>query len=109
MELFIHIPYEKRGFEGKMLEIIKSDFAESIAFIRNKKPVLGKGMFVICGINLFLSAMILVSLPYMVTEVLTLDADKANQLYGYAQGVGNLCIFFGSPHSNHSYELQVLS
>ena len=87
MELFIHIPYGKRGFEGKILEIIKSDFAESIAFIRNKKPVLGKGMFVICGINLFLSAMILVSLPYMVTEVLTLDADKANQLYGYAQGV----------------------
>ena len=41
---------------------------------------------VICGINLFLSAMILVALPYLVTEVLDLEAGQANRLYGFAQG-----------------------
>lgn len=40
----------------------------------------------ICGINLFLSAMIIVALPYLVTEVLDLDVLQANRLYGFAEG-----------------------
>ena len=44
-------------------------------------------MFVVCGINLFLSAMILVAMPWLITEVLTLPAALANRLYGFAQGV----------------------
>ena len=43
-------------------------------------------MLVVCGINLFLAAMILVALPYLVTEVLDLEASQANRLYGYAEG-----------------------
>ena len=37
-------------------------------------------------INLFLSAMIIVALPYLITEVLPFSAVQANKLYGYAQG-----------------------
>lgn len=37
-------------------------------------------------INLFLSAMITVALPYLITEVLPFSAVQANKLYGYAQG-----------------------
>ena len=48
--------------------------------------MIGKTLVVICGINLFLSAMILVALPYLVTEVLDLEAGQANRLYGFAQG-----------------------
>lgn len=64
----------------------KKDFAESIHFIRKEKPVIGKGLLVVCGINLFLSAMIIVALPYLVTEVLHLEASWANKLYGFAEG-----------------------
>lgn len=48
--------------------------------------MIGKSLLVVCGINLFLSAMIIVALPYLVTEVFELEAAQANRLYGYAQG-----------------------
>ena len=86
MEIFIKIPFQKRTSGGGILKTARSDFAQSIRFIRKEKPVIGKAVLVICGINLFLSAMIIVALPYLVTEVLDLDASQANRLYGFAQG-----------------------
>lgn len=64
----------------------RTDFTESVRFIRREKPVIGKVLLVVCGINFFLSAMIIVGLPYLVTEVLNLEASQANRLYGFAEG-----------------------
>lgn len=86
MEIFIKIPFRKQTSGGGILRTARRDFAESIRFIRKEKPVIGKAVLVICGINLFLAAMIIVALPYLVTEVLNLDASQANRLYGFAQG-----------------------
>lgn len=86
MEIFIRIPFQKQGQGGGILRMVKADFAESIGFVQKKKPVIGKGMFIICGLNLFLSAMIIVAVPYLITEVLSLEADAANRLYGFAEG-----------------------
>ncbi len=86
MEIFIHIPFQRQKIHNNIFKTIRSDFAESIRFIRKEKPVLGKGMYVVCGINLFLSAMIIVALPYLITEVLPLEKAWANTLYGFAQG-----------------------
>ena len=86
MELFIKIPSAKQDSEAGIWKIVKKDFSDSIRFIRKEKPVIGKGLAVICGINLFLASMILVGLPYMVTEVLPLDTALANKLYGFAEG-----------------------
>lgn len=86
MEIFIKIPFQKQTSEGGILKMAKTDFAESIRFIRKEKPVIGKALLVICGINLFLAAMIIVALPYLVTEVLDLEAAQANRLYGFAEG-----------------------
>lgn len=86
MELFIKIPFVKQKSNGNIWEIIKKDFTQSINFIRKEKPAIGKGLLVICGMNLFLSSMIIVSLPYIITQVLNLDADLANKLYGFAEG-----------------------
>lgn len=86
MEIFIKIPFEKQAFDGSMWKTAGNDFAESIRFIWKEKPVIGKTLLVICGINLFLAAMIMVALPYLVTEVLDLKAFKANRLYGFAEG-----------------------
>ena len=80
MEIFIKIPF------GSIWETARIDFAESIRFIRKEKPVIGKALFVICGINLFLSAMIMVAMPYLITEVFNLEASQANRLYGFAEG-----------------------
>ncbi|RKI43531.1 MFS transporter [bacterium D16-51] len=86
MELFIKIPFQKQAIDGSILKIAKTDFAKSLRFIRKEKPLIGKTLLVICGINLFLSAMIIVALPYLVTEVLDLNAAQANALYGFSEG-----------------------
>lgn len=86
MEIFIKIPSEKRASDGGIWKTAKADFAESLRFIRKERPIIGKALLVICGINLFLAAMIMVALPYLITEVLDLEAVRANRLYGFAEG-----------------------
>lgn len=86
MEIFIKIPFKKQAFDGNIIKIARTDFAESICFIRKEKPVIGKTLIVVCGINLFLSSMIMVALPYLFTEVLNLEVSQANRLYGFAEG-----------------------
>ena len=86
MELFIQMPCREQVSDGSMWKIIGKDFAESVEFIRKRKPVIGKTLLVICGVNLFLSAMIMVALPYLITEVLNLGGEQANRLCGYAEG-----------------------
>lgn len=105
MEIFIRIPFTKqesnccisdgdtdRGgsackrFCGSVWETVKEDFGKSIRFIRKEQPVIGKVLFMICGINLFLSAMLTVGLPYIITEVLPLEPGLAKRLCGYAEG-----------------------
>lgn len=98
MELFIKIPFQRQELEGAIWQTAKRDFEESIRFIRTDNPVIGKTLLAICGINLFLSAMIIVALPYLMTEVLNLGAAQANKLYGFAEGalaagglIGGIC------------------
>ncbi len=86
MELFIKIPFRKQTSDSGILKTAKDDFSESIRFIQKEKPVIGKALLVIWGINLFLAAMIVVALPYLITEVLTFESSHANRLYGYAEG-----------------------
>lgn len=86
MELFIHIPFVRQPSGGGVIRLVRKDFRESVDFIRKEKPVLGRGLLAVCGINFFLSAMIMVGLPYMVTVVMGFSADWANRLYGFAEG-----------------------
>lgn len=86
MEIFIRIPYQKQASAGSIVGTALGDLKESVHFIYRQKPIIGKGLLIVCGINLFLSAMIIVGLPYLITEVLPFTAGQANRLYGYAQG-----------------------
>lgn len=86
MEIFIRIPFQKKISDKSIWKTAWTDFAESVRFIRKEKPVIGKALLVICGMNLFLSAMMMVALPYLVTEVLNIEASQANRLYGFAEG-----------------------
>ena len=103
MEIFIRIPFQRQGSEGGILRTVRADFARSVHFIRKEKPVIGKALLAVCGINLFLSAMIVVALPYLVTEVLDLETAQANRLYGFAQGALAAGGLAGSPQSRQSH------
>ena len=94
MEIFIKIPFKKQARGSSIWETVKSDFGESLRFIRKEKPIVGKGVLVAFGINLFMSSMLMVGMPYIITEVLDLGSLKANQLCGFAEGAlaaGGLC------------------
>ena len=108
MEIFIKIPFQKQASDGGILKTVRTDFAESIRFIRKEQPVIGKTVLVICGINLFLAAMIIVALPYLITEVLNLEASQANRLYGFAEGAlaaGGLAGGIGAGIFAHKLEI----
>ena len=85
MELFIRIPFERPAYTEGVLKSVRRDFAQSIRFIQKDCPLIGKGVVYLCGINLFLSAMIIVGVPYLTTEILALDPAWANALCGFAQ------------------------
>lgn len=86
MEMSITIPFTKQASDVSLWKTVSSDLTESIQFIRKERPVLGKVLLMTCGINLFLSAMIMVAMPYMITEVLDLGTLQAARLYGAAEG-----------------------
>ncbi len=90
MEIFITIPHTKIREKQSILGIVRQDFTDSFAFIRHEKPVILKSIWIICGFNLFLSAMLIVSMPVLITRTL----GMSDQLYGYSQGalaLGGLC------------------
>ncbi|WKY43261.1 MFS transporter [Eubacteriaceae bacterium ES2] len=86
MEIFIHIPYEKRHFEGSVLSLAATDLRESWQFIRHERPEIGQVGLLLAAINLFFSALVIVGLPIVVTSHLGFDQVTGNQLYGYAEG-----------------------
>jgi MFS family permease len=86
MEIFIHIPFEKRNFEGSVLSLAASDLRESWQFIRHDRPEIGRVGLLLTAINLVFSALVIVGLPIVVTSHLGFDQATGNRLYGYAEG-----------------------
>lgn len=86
MEIFIQMPSARPDRSIPFLRAAKADIAESLLFIRKERPSIFKSMLVVCAINLFLSAVLIVGLPYLITEVLNFSPVRANQLCGFAQG-----------------------
>ena len=91
MELFIRIPFKKPKKGSSIFSIVKQDLTESFRFIRTEQPVIGKGILIVCAFNLFLSALLIVGLPVIITQILRMSS----QLYGYAQGALALGGLFG--------------
>lgn len=82
LEVFIHIPHTPAKSTSGIISIVKNDFKESIQFVRNEKPVIWKVMCIVAIFNLFLTSMLLVGMPVLITQILKMSS----QLYGYAQG-----------------------
>ena len=87
MEIFIHIPFEKKKTPGNAVVIGFNDLKDSFRFMFKEKPVLWKMSLVFSSVNLFLTSLILIGLPVIITQHLGFDADTANRFYGYGLGV----------------------
>lgn len=86
MEIFIRIPFKKQKREASMFSIAASDMKDSISFVKTENPMIGKAALLIAGINLFLSALIIIGMPIVVTRMLGFGEAAGNRFYGYAQG-----------------------
>lgn len=94
MEIFIRIPYEKREANGNIFAIGFSDLKESFYYMYREQPLILKFSVLIAGINMILSALMIIGLPVIVTQMLGFMPETANRLYGYAEGsmaLGSLC------------------
>ena len=87
MDIFIHIPFEKRATTGNIFATGMNDLKASFRFMLRTQPVLWKISLVFAASNLLLTSLILIGLPVIVTQRLGFAPDIATRLYGYAQGV----------------------
>ena len=87
MEIFIHIPFEKKKAVGNIFVVGFNDIKDSFNFIFRKRPVLWRISLVFTSSNLLLTSLILIGLPVIITQNLGFTPEVANQLYGYSQGV----------------------
>lgn len=82
MEVFLHIPYTKQPAVGGAFQVIKRDFSQALRFLTKENPQIFKLLGVLAALNLFLAAMMIVGLPYLVKIHLGLSS----QHYGFAEG-----------------------
>jgi len=87
MDVFIHIPFEKRATNGNIFVTGIRDLKDSFHFILKEQPVLWKISLVFAASNLLLTSLVMIGLPVIITQRLNFAPDVANRFYGYAQGV----------------------
>ena len=90
MEIFIHIPHEKRPREVGVLRVVGMDLKESYQFVKTEKPIFFSVVFLVSIFNLVLSAVMIVGTPILITQVL----GMSDTMYGFTQGalaLGGLC------------------
>ena len=83
LEMFIIIPFDKCSKRQNIFEIVKSDLKESLYFMLKTEPNIFNAILVIASINMFISSMLTVGLPYMIRIVL----DLSSKLYGLTEGI----------------------
>ncbi len=86
MEIFIHIPFEKKQGGKGILATVKSDMADSVNFVRTQKPIIFKISIYVAMLNLLLSALIIIGMPVIITQKLGFSQQTGNQLYGICEG-----------------------
>lgn len=81
--LFVRIPRDaiERSNVGVVRTVV-NDIAESFSFLRHERAVILKVIFLVAGINVTLTAFILIGAPVIVTQILGLP----NQYMGFAEG-----------------------
>ena len=64
MELFLYIPFVPQSKNASITQQIKADFVTATHFLIKENRCLFQILLIIAGINLFLSALFIVGLPF---------------------------------------------
>lgn len=80
--LFVRIPHKRVELTEGIVRTVVDDIAESFTFLRRKRPIILKVILLIAGINVTMTAFIIIGAPVIVTQILGLP----NQFMGFAEG-----------------------
>ena len=83
IDLFIRVPYERRKARESLTRIVKTDLTQCARLAFREKPILGKIAVTLALFNIPSMAMIIVSLPVLITQTL----DMSMRLFGISQGI----------------------
>ena len=89
MELFIHVPHERRPRAAGVLDTVGRDLGESWRYISREQPVFLSVTLVLSAFNLILSSVMIVGVPAIVAQVLHMS-DASMGLTQAAMGLGGL-------------------
>ncbi len=92
LECFIKLNDQVREFKRNILFMVKDDFSDSIRFITKEKPNIMKMLLLAAFSRFFVMGVTLVGLPYLVRNVLNLDA----KFYGGAESALAVATILGS-------------
>lgn len=87
MEIFIQMPVSCRPRQESMWQECRVDLSESIIYITKKRAAIGKLTICCAGVNLVLSALMIIGLPVVVVQALDFDPKEASRLYGCLQAL----------------------
>lgn len=87
MEIFIHIPFSRKSRQESIWRECRRDLSESIVYITQKRAAIGRLTICCAGVNMVLSALMIIGLPVVVIQALDFGAQEASRLYGYLQAL----------------------
>ncbi len=87
MEMFLHIPFEKKPKLGNIIVTGFGDIKGSFGFIFKNEPIIWKICITYAMVSLLLCSLFVIALPVLLTQSLGFSKQFANQLYGYAEGI----------------------
>lgn len=91
MEMFIHIPFEKRAYEGHIVPTIMKDLKEGFAYVV-KQPFILKSMILAALLNLLLTPYFIVGGPI----ILRVTMHSSEGVYGLGMGLINFATILGA-------------
>lgn len=87
METFIQMPFKKRERTVSVLAETGRDFVQSISYITRERAEVGKLTLCCAGVNLTLSALMIIGLPVIVIQLLEFSSTEASKLYGFMEAI----------------------
>ena len=83
LELFIKLPSNETCEKIGIINLVKSDLSISTNFIFRKKRILIKIMIITCVLNLFVSSLLMISMPVLIIQRLGISEE----IYGVASAI----------------------
>lgn len=92
LELFLMIPFEKTKMEGSPIVTYINDIKSTLEFLYQDKPFVLYILFIFAGVNLFLTPLYTVGVPYVEKIVL----GVSDQLYGFSEAILGIGMIVGA-------------